>query len=106
MKNVSLCNDQCWSVCGKTFKVAVFSDTINMINVKFCMMVLLIELYPFTSLSVILIDRISRSQQCQTLLTEILCSYSIKLKLCMIVNYVKQIINIPLFYFFAHVQGR
>ena len=51
MKNVSLCNDQ-WpagrgSVCAKRFKVAILSDTINMINVKLCMKVVLIELYPF-----------------------------------------------------------
>ena len=43
------------SVCGKTFNVAIFSDTINMINVKFCMMVVLIELCPFIPLSLTLI---------------------------------------------------
>ena len=39
MKNVSLWNDPVrlvgsLSVCGKNFNVAIFSDTINMINVK------------------------------------------------------------------------
>ena len=49
MKNVSLCNNDQWyasqlSVCGKNFYIAIFLDTINMINVKLCMMVVLIEL--------------------------------------------------------------
>ena len=43
------------SICGKNFNVTVFSDTINMINVKLCMMILLIELYPFIPLSVTLV---------------------------------------------------
>ena len=55
-------------VCGKNFNVAIFSDTINMINVKICMVVIFIELYPFKPLLVTL--TISRSQQCQTVLTE------------------------------------
>ena len=63
MKNVSLCNDQCkagrpagrMSACGNNFNVAIFSDTINTINVKLCMMVVLTELYPFIPLSVVLI---------------------------------------------------
>ena len=42
-------------VCGKNFNVAIFSDTINMINVKSCMMVVLLELYTFIPLSVTLI---------------------------------------------------
>ena len=42
-------------VCGKNFNVAIFSDTINMIHVKLCMMVVLIELYLFRALSVTLI---------------------------------------------------
>ena len=60
MKNVSLCNNDQWyasqlSVCGKNFYIAIFLDTINMINVKLCMMVVLIELYPFMLFSVTLI---------------------------------------------------
>ena len=35
------------SVCGKNFNVAIFSDTINVVNVKLCMMVILIEIYLF-----------------------------------------------------------
>ena len=42
MKNVSLRNDQCEA--GKNFNVSIFLDTINMINVKLCMMVELTEL--------------------------------------------------------------
>ena len=37
---------------GKNFNIAIFVDTIDIINVKFCMMVLLIEFYPFIPLSV------------------------------------------------------
>ena len=67
LKNVSLHSDQAgWlagqvsvcgqvSICGKNFNFVIFSDTVNMINVKLCMMVVLIELYLFISLSVTLI---------------------------------------------------
>ena len=37
---------------GKNLNVAIFSDTVNVINVKLCMMVLLTELYMFMPLSV------------------------------------------------------
>ena len=40
------------SVCGKSFNVAIFSDTRNMINVKLCMMVVLVEFYLFIPLLV------------------------------------------------------
>ena len=43
------------SLCGKNLNDAVFLDTINMINVKLCVMVVLIELYPFIPLTVTLI---------------------------------------------------
>ena len=39
------------SVCGKHFNTAIVSDTINMINAKFCMVVVLMELYQFIPLS-------------------------------------------------------
>ena len=61
MKNLSLCNNQCLAgrpiihnMYGKEFNVAIFSDIINMINVKIHMMVVLIELYPFIPLSITL----------------------------------------------------
>ena len=38
----------------KSFNVAIFSKTINVINVKLCMMVLFIELYLLIQLSVTL----------------------------------------------------
>ena len=38
----------------ENFNIGTYSDTINVINVKLCMMVLLIELYLFISLSVTL----------------------------------------------------
>ena len=46
MKNVSLCNDHCWTgrviVWHSTnFKFAIFSDSTNVTSVKLCMMVLL-----------------------------------------------------------------
>ena len=43
------------SICGKKFNFAIFLDTINIINDKLCMMVVLIELYPLIPLSVTLI---------------------------------------------------
>ena len=42
-------------VRGKNFNVEIFLDIIHMINVRLCMMVILIELYPFIPLSVTLI---------------------------------------------------
>ena len=36
----------------KNINAAIFSDTVNVINVKHCIMVLRIELYLFTPLSV------------------------------------------------------
>ena len=56
----------------------VFTDTINAINVKLCMLVLLTELYLFIPLSVTL--TIFQGQH---------CSYPVKLKLCKIVKLVK-----------------
>ena len=40
------------SVCGQNLNFAIFSDTINTINVKLCIMVVQIELYQFILLSV------------------------------------------------------
>ena len=45
----------CVSSCGKNFNVAIFLDTINMVNVKLGRMVVLIEHYPSISLSVNLV---------------------------------------------------
>ena len=58
MKNVSLCNDQSSAgqmivQHGKNCNVAIFFNTVNVINVKLCM-VLLIELYLFIPFSAIL----------------------------------------------------
>ena len=53
---------------SETVNVGIYSDTINVLHVKLCMMILLIELYLFTTLSDL--DHISRSQQCRTVLTE------------------------------------
>ena len=44
-----------FSAYGRHFNVAIFSDTKNMMNVILCMMVILIEPYPFTPVSVTLI---------------------------------------------------
>ena len=75
-------------VRGKNFNVGIFLDTINMINVKLCMMVVFIELYPFIPLSVTLIVFQGHNSVRQFLL-KILCAYPFKLKLCTIVDYVK-----------------
>ena len=75
-----------WTVRrGKDFHVAIFSDTINLINANLCMMVLLAELYPFIPLSVTLIVFQGHSSVKQ----ENVFSSPIKLKLCTIVDYVK-----------------
>ena len=57
MKNASLYknrisarSDRRLNVCGKNFNVAIFSDTINTINVKLGMVVVLIDLHPFMPL--------------------------------------------------------
>ena len=81
------------SGCGKNFNVAIFSDTINIINVKLCMMIVLIELYPFIILSVTLIVFQGHGSVKQFYLI-VLCSYPIKIELCTIVDYVRQIMNI------------
>ena len=73
---------------GKNSNVAVFLDTLSMINVKFCLMVVPIELYPFMPLSVTFIAHQGHSSVKQFLL-EILYSVWIKLKLRLIVYYVK-----------------
>ena len=46
----------------RNFSIGIFSDTINVINVKLCIMILHTELCLFITLSGI--DIISRSQQC------------------------------------------
>ena len=50
MINMFFIGQVCWHV--KSFKIEIYSDTINIINVKLRFMVLLIELYLFTPLSV------------------------------------------------------
>ena len=63
-----------WVKClglSKTLKIGVFSDTMNVINVKRCMMVLLIELYLFIPLSLASVN---------------LNIIQVKLKLCRIVK--------------------
>ena len=76
------------SVCGRNFNVATFSEIVNMLNVKLCMMVVLIELYPLIPLSVTLIVFQGHSSVKHFWL-KMLCSYLIKLKLCLITDYVK-----------------
>ena len=80
-------------------------DTINVINVKLCMMVLQIELYFFIPILVTLTTYQGHSSVKQFKL-EILCSYQIRLKLHVIVKYVKQIMCILPFLTSAEIQGR
>ena len=77
------------SICGKNFNVAIFSDAMNIIYVKLCMMVVLNELYTFIPFSVILIVFIQGYSTVKQFQLKMLCSYMIKLKLCMIIDYVK-----------------
>ena len=56
--------------CGKNFNVAVFSDTMNVINFKLCMMVLLTHWALPVHTSFGALDHISRSQVCPTILIE------------------------------------
>ena len=65
----------------KNFNIGIFSDTINVINVKLCMGVLLIKLYPFIPL-----DQSFGSQQYWTVLIEKFIFMFSKLKLCRIVK--------------------
>ena len=60
MKNVSMFNDQYKASRtsgqvivrrGKDFNITIFLDTINVINVKLCMVVLLTDRYQFILLS-------------------------------------------------------
>ena len=67
----------------KNFNIGIYSD-INLMNVKLCMMVVLIECYLFLALSVTLTIFQDHSNVEQFLLN-ILCSYPNKLKLCKIV---------------------
>ena len=76
-----------------------------MINVKLCMMVVLIELYPLIPLSVTLIAFQGHSSVKKVKL-KILYSYLMKLKLCMIIDDAKYVMNIPLFLTCASVQRR
>ena len=64
-----------------------FFAYINVINVKLCIMELVIEIYLFTPLSVILTIFQGHSRVKQFPL-KVLCSYLIQLKLCMIVHYI------------------
>ena len=72
----------CQFYVAKNFNVAVFLDTIKMINVKLRILVVLIELYPFIPFSVAL-------NVFQTVLTDFFVVVLIQLTLCMIVNYIK-----------------
>ena len=73
-------------VCGKNFERCIFSRTLNLINIKLCMMVVLIELYPFIPLSVPLILFYGHSS---VRYFEMFCAHPIKLRLCSIVYYIK-----------------
>ena len=88
------------SGCGKKFNGAVFSNTINMINVKLCMMVVLIGHYSFIPPWLYFkVTAVSNS-------LDVLFSCLIKLKLCTVVGYVKKMMKLPLILIFAHFQRR
>ena len=62
----------------------IYSDTINVINVKLCVMVLLIEHFMFLPLSVTL--TLFKGHSNVELSNQKFCSYPIKQKLCMIIK--------------------
>ena len=86
------------SISGKN--VAIFSDTINLMNAKFCVMVVLTERYSFIPLLVTL-SVFQGHSSVKYFYLKILCSSPIKLKFCTIVDYVKYIMNIPLLFLFS-----
>ena len=71
--------------CSKNFNVAIFSDAINVVNIKLFMMVMLIEVCLFIPLSVTL-TMFQGHSSVRQFQVEILCSHPIKLKLCRIVK--------------------
>ena len=83
----------------KNFNIGMFSDTINKIDVKLWMMGLHIQLYHFITLLVTL-TLFQGHSSVKQFLQKMLCSYSIKLKLCRIKKYIKKVMKIPLFFFF------
>ena len=72
----------------ENLNIWIFSDNINVINVRLRMVVLLIEFYLFIplSLTMAIVQGQSSVKQFQE---RIVCSYLIKFKLCRIVKYVK-----------------
>ena len=72
----------------KNFNIRIFSDTINVINVKLCMMVLLIELHLFLPPSVTLII-FKGHRNVEQFQLKSFCSCPIKLKFCRIVKKVQ-----------------
>ena len=69
-------------------------------------MILLITLYQFIPLLVTITVLIQSHSCVKHFKLKILCSYETKLRPCMVFNYVKKILNIPLFMTFARTQGR
>ena len=71
----------------ENFSIGIFSDTIYVINVKVCMMVLLIELYLFIPFSVTL-TIFQGYSNVELVSQKCMCSYPINLKLFRIVRLV------------------
>ena len=69
----------------ENLSTGIYSDTINVINFKLCMMVLLTELYLSVRLSVALAIFLGHSSV-ERFFPKMLCSYPVKLKLCRIVK--------------------
>ena len=81
------------SVCGKNVNVAIFSGAVNFLGrCKYDKCQTLRDGSTHLALPIHTtfsdLDCISRSQQCQTVLPESLCSYPIELKFCTVVDYV------------------
>ena len=77
------------SICGKNVNFAILLDTINILNFKLYMMVVLTDFYPWLpdyhfQRPLLLQGHIDVKQ----FLLKMLCSYPIQLKLCTVVDYI------------------
>ena len=86
----------------KNFNIGIFSDITNVINVKLCMMYCLLS---FTCLlhfrwlwHYFKITAVSESFN-----RNFFCSHPIKLKLCRIVKYIKQVMNIYHYFWLSQI---
>ena len=96
------------SIHDKNFNVVIFLGTVDMTNVKLCMVVVLNERCPFIPLSVALIV-FQGHGSVKHFELKIVCAYLSELKFCTVLHQVDHKCTIVCCGFFggvAHVQGR